>query len=575
MILQPLIGAPGIWGHPWHGLVKGGRLPLPAGTSPTWDGAQYVLPSGHAVTWNAAAGVWELPYPQPAGTRYGEFGRALRVRRPGWSAPVRDLAAQARDSAGGRQWRGEALLSGLAGQLYGRATGAGWLYCAPDASRWHIGLGSLSYPGATGCRLAVTLQRFGELGQDPVAAIPIDVDFAQSGIEGVDWGALPISQHLQLAPGYALEDVNSAGSEGVISLRVQTDPAYWPYTVWEYSPKVAGVLGWARGTHQRAVAFLRIAVGWDAGQQRPVLTGDCYADFATTLGPATVTAPGPSLVAETPLNLPSGYTWARLRLWTVSVDYQAGPRLAGLFYGADDTLQEITLSLSVHNQASATGSLVGSTGTIPDAEGDHPLLDLTVDENISGTWALSVAVGGAVTTYTASATQSKSASAHGWWYADTARYDATEDFSTEWSVHTDTGVYGNSFPFSGDGSEVVFDYGFSAALFPVVGGVARNLELGYSTLIDFLAGTGDSYTEHFYEPLLLRPSNRLSVSGLYRESRPSGGGAAVPLYRWHEARAPGAVLTDFASAADLRLYGSYDPVTSTIVAAQADPVCFV
>lgn len=103
----------GAYGHPWHGIVTGGVLTLPGGSTRT--------------------------YPQPNSTYMWEAVAAHRMYVPGTPEVSRTVAQQSDDAANGYQWFDYAVMSGGSAQLYSKALGAGrfvWVDTAGD--RWLI-----------------------------------------------------------------------------------------------------------------------------------------------------------------------------------------------------------------------------------------------------------------------------------------------------------------------------------------------------------------------------------------------------------------------------------------------------
>lgn len=117
------------WGWPWHGRVDtAGNLYLPNGQT--------------------------VPYPGPAG--HSSFF-TYRVRVPGVLPVTRSSEELAADTAAGREWRDEAILGGTT--LYGRNL-AGWVYCAPDGTKWDI----WTQPSLLTPEKWIEARRFGVLG---------------------------------------------------------------------------------------------------------------------------------------------------------------------------------------------------------------------------------------------------------------------------------------------------------------------------------------------------------------------------------------------------------------------------
>lgn len=140
-----------VWGCPWHGRVRGGNLQLPNSQNMVWPQppARYDVIGGSTL---AMPDTW---------------GIAHRLAVPGVPAPVRTAEEQADDTAAGRQWRNEAILSGARQQLYGR-TLDGWIYIDPDGARWLVRCPAVVettlFQLGTPLSITVTLTRFGELG---------------------------------------------------------------------------------------------------------------------------------------------------------------------------------------------------------------------------------------------------------------------------------------------------------------------------------------------------------------------------------------------------------------------------
>lgn len=117
-----------VCGWPWHGLIK---------RAGSFDPYRLYLPNG---TTRAH------PLPERPWCTY-------RVKVPGVAPVVRDPAQIAADLAAGRGWRDDAVVSGSRFQLYDRELG-GWVYCAPDQSRWLISV-NLNEKTATATRFGM------------------------------------------------------------------------------------------------------------------------------------------------------------------------------------------------------------------------------------------------------------------------------------------------------------------------------------------------------------------------------------------------------------------------------------
>lgn len=141
-----------VWGVPWHGRIEGGLLALPNGTTKPWPqpaGVDLIV-SGQTLT-----------YYENAGYTY--------LQRMPWAVAVpRSPAEQAEDQAAGRQWPDGALISGPLGSAYLHSLPVGgWIYGAPDGSRWLItgAGGDSSWEATAGVAYRLGVTRFGDFGQ--------------------------------------------------------------------------------------------------------------------------------------------------------------------------------------------------------------------------------------------------------------------------------------------------------------------------------------------------------------------------------------------------------------------------
>ncbi|QEY62553.1 hypothetical protein FXN65_10875 [Metapseudomonas lalkuanensis] len=170
-----------IWGWPWHGRIDADGLHLPNGSTKT-----HPLPER---PWNT-----------------------YRLRVPGTPVVTRTPEQLADDAAAGRQWWSEAILCGRFFQLYGKDMG-GWIYCAPDGSRWLIR------------RDLAKAIRFGEIGQpsdDRTLTISNPTDNGQS-TPAVDLGDGPVTALQWEEP----VDITPDGRKAIFMLYT-SDPGYPP-----------------------------------------------------------------------------------------------------------------------------------------------------------------------------------------------------------------------------------------------------------------------------------------------------------------------------------------------------------
>lgn len=214
-------------GHPWHGLVRDGQLRLPDSSTRSY------------------------PQPQPSSASEGPdvIGSAHLVKRPG-IGPVSLTPAQAALAADNKhQWRDTAILSGSTWQLYGQQLD-GWLYFAPDGSRWRvrIPLGNSQYAFADTLNFDVQLDRFGDFGVAPESyTYSVSLAGWQPTDQPLLWSAFDnISTETAVTAAYLyVESVQPDGSKAAIMAHqrrfgVLAEDASRP----RYDPCVRAPLGW-------------------------------------------------------------------------------------------------------------------------------------------------------------------------------------------------------------------------------------------------------------------------------------------------------------------------------------------
>ena len=211
------------WGTPWHGILTEGQLTLPNATTRPYPG----------VVDNTAA------------PNLGA-GRTHRVKRPDWIYPGRSPEGMAADVLAGKQWRGEAMLSGINQALYGQDLN-GWLYFAPDGSRWLI-----DNPFNTtidSIQIRLRLRPFGRRGApplwvertltvDPLQSPPLFVGPAAFTV-GVRSDSLSTTEP---STGLLLWDVSSSGKRATFRLSLART-TFWPG---DSAPPLA--VGWLQVT---------------------------------------------------------------------------------------------------------------------------------------------------------------------------------------------------------------------------------------------------------------------------------------------------------------------------------------
>lgn len=184
-----------LWGHPWHGLVKGGALTLPNATT--------------------------MPYAQPSGSASYQAGATSLID---FGAPA--VSTPAEDAAQGMEWRSVAILSGGQGQVYGTATSAGaWIYNGASGARWLVRPNNIENRTLAQVSAQPQLQvvRFGEFPPDGLttshlitASLPASwgqsTPVISGNYNGTDWTADETTIRLRL------QSVKPDGSEAIFAL---------------------------------------------------------------------------------------------------------------------------------------------------------------------------------------------------------------------------------------------------------------------------------------------------------------------------------------------------------------------
>jgi hypothetical protein len=172
---------------PWHGKVSNNQVTLANGTT-----RPYISP-GNA---NAAS--------------YGP-GDTHRIIVPG-IAPITDVEA-AQAPAGGEYWAGQALIT--ANILYGQQLD-GWIYQAPDGTRWWCRLVSSSVSAASS-RIQLIIRRFGDFGVAPETYYfdqTLPIGYPDAEIRRLLFGSLGVARNV----GLRLHSVSDTGAHAVIAL---------------------------------------------------------------------------------------------------------------------------------------------------------------------------------------------------------------------------------------------------------------------------------------------------------------------------------------------------------------------
>ncbi|MBK3797546.1 hypothetical protein CXF92_18495 [Pseudomonas sp. Choline-3u-10] len=127
------------------------------------------------------------PWAQPFDVIAARRGDSHLVQAPGVVPVVRSTEEQAVDVANGWQWKTSAILAGSENQLHGTPLN-GWIYCAPDGSRWRIPVEEFGAPllGESWAAI-VNASRFGLVGGSPDnRPLTFDIDPQQPALTDID-----------------------------------------------------------------------------------------------------------------------------------------------------------------------------------------------------------------------------------------------------------------------------------------------------------------------------------------------------------------------------------------------------
>ncbi|MFT3758967.1 hypothetical protein [Thauera sp.] len=300
-------------------------------------------------------------------------GDAHLIRPPGARPDTRKPDEIAADAAAGRTWLDYGIISGINNRLYGKALGGGgmpgWIYCAPDGSRWRVraqmqsaGLSLFFYP-------------FGAFSRSSLPGAAQSIGVPMSGISAAGESLFFHTTTGQEEPGYLLDAISSTGSKALItgrrsqwrstSLLGQHAPAAGRATVtngpsiwgggpaggaWELiisgTPPAASAVAVALVQERTVEVYDSTPFSvWERHGPGP---GDWDADYSIDFVGNFEAAPGQALtdrLAE--LNLPGGGSRLILRpLGSYTVT--CGERwLAGGYYDADDSLQLVAPLLTL------------------------------------------------------------------------------------------------------------------------------------------------------------------------------------------------------------------------------------
>lgn len=213
-----------IWGLPWHGLYSSGTLKLKNDDLITYPNAATSSIGGS----NSVLGE--------------RYGSTVRVRRPGWQDPARSPEDLVSDALAGKDWRGEAMLSGASMMLGGKYLN-GWIYFCTDGSRWLIQYEQATV-NTTTASIRLLMRPFGRIGEpdEPVQeTVSVNPGQSMPGFTGIAayWAGVRTVTDSAAEPLMALRlwDAASDGSRVAFQISMSR-PRFAP----SYNPQLA--VGW-------------------------------------------------------------------------------------------------------------------------------------------------------------------------------------------------------------------------------------------------------------------------------------------------------------------------------------------
>jgi hypothetical protein len=537
------------WGNPWRGKVQAGVISLLGGTT---------KPTTQPTAQNAR--------------HYDELGATYLQRGP-LAAVSRSTEELAADALAGRSWRNDAVLSGARMHLYGKRLD-GWIYCAPDGSRWLVSTGPLCVGIQTDQPLSVTLSltRFGEFAGGPAETVnPI--------------AALADLQQTEPDPTFpagtqaygAVCDIRPDGSKALVMLYVPVVPfaqnsGFHPLSKrpvgWlelTLSGGVGGITATLTVVRTRAQAF---GVGswsisravyvqrWVADDALAIVDMGTYYEYTSTPQP---------LLTE-----PFGDGWTWLEGGGPSVQSFTG-RILALWYLPNGDLEEVTLDLSVTSTFDnpppadvVSGSLVqhvfkdgAPTVTISDDRAHY------ITRACPCTEALSIKLkrGGVLVEEVAGSASSSLTQTRRFIWASGFPFSSTTNHSVtlNGATATDAQSFDNSGPTLGLGAigPTWFPSAFNGN--SAAQAAYRSTDMSFSTL----AG--------FYIADVVRYSNNLLAMRLYHSSNTNG----AQTWRHGPAALPGGVHAGAALVPEFSLFGAYNPATGEVLRDQSQATCWI
>lgn len=310
------------WGNPWRGLSQAGQITLPnSATKTTSQPAQ--VHTGHA----------------------DEYGQTLLQRGPA-AGVTRTQAELDADAASGRTWRTDAILSGARFHLYGKPLD-GFVYCAPDGSRWLLRSGDLSMAldSSAPWTVTLTLARFGEFAgsfsEQAVTATLSDLGQAETDPESTAGTAC----HTQIC------DIMPDGSKALIMIYQPVRP-FGPSP--GFHPLHKRPLGWLELSLSGGAAGITASLSVARTRQQALGTGTWQGVSSTSVirfeqDNALAIVDMGSYFEYTYTPQPLGATGSDGRSWVDNngaYSYEFTDRILALWYTSSGALEEVTLSVS-------------------------------------------------------------------------------------------------------------------------------------------------------------------------------------------------------------------------------------
>lgn len=534
------------WGNPWRGLLQGGQIQLPNGSTKA------------------------APQPTFINTRHWDEQGATFLQRGPLAGVTRSSEELAADAAAGRTWRDDAILSGQRMSLYGKTLN-GWVYCAPDGLRWRVRTTTLMVPITTSMplNLNVTLHKFGEFGGTDVSQV---VNLALADLQQTDPSP---SYPSGTAANLMVCDITQDGSRALLMIYQPVVPFSPPSTNWH-------------PLHKRPLGWLEVAFTSEDGIVSASVT--VVRSRSQTLGTSALSDPintqadgyiqTDTLVrvdmgtyyedTYTPRPLAASGSLSNRWVWMENAgtyERSISGRVLALWYKEDGGLEEVTIDVSSSGPVSnppptetVSGSLVqrvqksnGAVTVISDDRAHSLARTCSATENFSYV----LKRGGAIIDQTTGVASTSIPQTR--WFTGIQQIEATENSSATIDAETNS----RSLPLSSSHGE---------ALYSVAPGWLAVPSLGSGSDEFFYRATDITLVFPSFTTITLTPLRYSNNLIALRRTRDASG---INSYTHGPAAFPEGSDPTSSGVSLNAVYGSYNPATGEVVRDKTQPVCWI